>query len=262
MAFATKAFATAALLASTLLVSAPSYATDDLISAKSIPGTFSANFWGVSEYFFRGISQTDDKPAAQGGFDYSVDLDKVGLDMAKGISGYLGIWGSNVDFNEPNTTNGASIETDWYGGLQGDSLFNTGISWNAGFIYYWYPGAMASLHENYYEGLVSLSYDFGMFSTTASYNYSPNNFGDSGSAHYPKFEVDVPLGKYFTLSAYFARQYIQDNSKFGLPDYNEYNVKLATKIAGFDTFIAYKDTSIKHVDSAAGMVYAGVGRSF
>ena len=255
MAFKTKAFASAAVLASVLLVSIPSRA-DDLLDAKKIPGTFSANVWGVSEYFFRGISQTDDKPAVQGGFDYSVDLIK-----SKGISGYLGIWGSNVDFNEPGTTNGASLESDWYGGLRGP-LFNTGVNWSAGFIYYWYPGAESSLHENYYEGTVSLSYDWGFMTTIASYNYSPDNFAASGAAHYPKFEIDVPIGKYFTLSGYVARQYVEDNAKFGLPDYNEYNIKLATKIAGFDTFVAYKDTSIDHVDSAAGMVYAGVGRSF
>ena len=33
---------------------------------------FSANVGIVSEYFFRGISQNDDAPAIQGGFDLSV----------------------------------------------------------------------------------------------------------------------------------------------------------------------------------------------
>ena len=256
MALKIKAFITAAALASTLfVVSLPSRA-DDLLDPKKIPGTFTANVWGVSEYFFRGISQTDDKPAVQGGFDYTVDLMK-----SKGVSGYLGIWGSNVDFNEAGTTNGATLESDWYGGLRGP-LLSTGVNWDVGFIYYWYPGALGSLHENYVEGKIALSYDWGFMTTTASYNYSPDNFDASGDAHYPKFQIDVPVGKYFTVSGYVARQYVEDNAKFALPDYNEYNIKVATKLAGFDMFVAYTATSIDHVDSAADMVYMGVGRSF
>jgi uncharacterized protein (TIGR02001 family) len=83
-----------AIIAATavLMVSGAARAADSLIDAKMIPGSFSANVSVVSEYFFRGLSQTDDAPALQGGFDYSVEL-------AKPISLYAGVWGSNVDFN-------------------------------------------------------------------------------------------------------------------------------------------------------------------
>lgn len=37
-----------------------------------IPGTFSANVAITNEYYFRGLSQTDDAPALQGGFDFSL----------------------------------------------------------------------------------------------------------------------------------------------------------------------------------------------
>jgi uncharacterized protein (TIGR02001 family) len=37
-----------------------------------VPGAFSANVGLVSEYYFRGISQNDDAPALQGGFDYEI----------------------------------------------------------------------------------------------------------------------------------------------------------------------------------------------
>ena len=57
--------------------------------AFDVPGDFSANVGFVTEYSFRGIAQSDEHPAIQGGFDYSHD------------SGfYAGIWGSNVDFND------------------------------------------------------------------------------------------------------------------------------------------------------------------
>lgn len=256
MAFSTKTFVTAVALGAILLATPAVRAADDLIDPKSIPGSFSANIWGVSEYFFRGISQTDDKPALQGGFDYTVDLLK-----GPGIGGYLGVWGSNVDFNETATTNGANLEIDLYGGLRG-KLFNTGIGWDVGFIYYYYPGTADALGYDFVEGKIALSYDFGIAAVTASYNYSPDYFADSGNAHYPKFQVDVPVGKYLTLSAYIARQYVEKNVNFALPDYTEWNVKAATKLAGFDLFVMYTDTNIQNVDAAADMVLFGIGRSF
>src|SRR5689334_6914463 len=46
----------------------------------------------TSDYVFRGITQTDYQPALQAGMDYSF-----------GDSGwYIGTWGSNVDFNDPD----------------------------------------------------------------------------------------------------------------------------------------------------------------
>lgn len=56
-------------------------------------GAFSGNVALTSEYYFRGISQTGDAPAIQGGFDYEVGLGKP-------VALYLGVWGSNVEFNE------------------------------------------------------------------------------------------------------------------------------------------------------------------
>ena len=38
-----------------------------------LPGKFSANVALTSEYLFRGLSQTDDAPAIQGGFDYKIE---------------------------------------------------------------------------------------------------------------------------------------------------------------------------------------------
>ncbi len=58
----------------------------------------SANVGFVSEYSFRGIAQSDEHPALQGGFDVS---------HSSGL--YAGIWGSNVDFNDGDQ---ASVEVD------------------------------------------------------------------------------------------------------------------------------------------------------
>lgn len=222
-----------------------------------IPGTFSANVGFVSEYLFRGITQTDDAPAIQGGFDYEYEV-------AKPITLYLGVWGSNVDFNEASGVDGATLEVDYYGGLKG-SVGDTGVSWDLGMIYYTYPGAAGTLDYNFVEVAGSLGYDFGVAAVTASLNYSPNNFGDSGTAYYPKLAVDVPVPGVDNLSfsAYVAKQYIDKEAVFGSPDYTEWNIGASYAIAGFDLSLAYSDIDISPSSDGKGeAVIFGVSRSF
>lgn len=93
-------------LAAAVIAATPALAAED--SKALIPGDFSANVGVFSDYTFRGISQTGDEPAAQGGIDYSLDTGVNGVGL------YLGVWGSNVDFSDGDE---ASVEIDWYGGL-------------------------------------------------------------------------------------------------------------------------------------------------
>jgi uncharacterized protein (TIGR02001 family) len=221
------------------------------------PGSFSANISLTSEYYFRGLSQTDDAPAIQGGFDYEVPLGKP-------VALYLGVWGSNVDFNEAAGVDGATIEIDYYGGLRG-SIGDTGVSWDVGFIYYTYPGADSSLDYDFIEAQAALGYDFGVASVTASINYSPENFGESGTAFYPKLAVEVPVSgiKDLTLSGHVAKQYIDKEAVFGSPDYVEWNFGIGYSVAGFDLAVNYTDTDISpSADANDAMVLFTVGRSF
>ena len=81
-------------------------------------GEWSGNVAITSDYVWRGISQTDEDPAIQGGFDY-----------ANGMF-YAGTWASNVDFGDDSDTN---IEVDFYGGLAG--ALESGVTWDVGVIY-------------------------------------------------------------------------------------------------------------------------------
>ena len=67
--------------------------------------TFTGNATLVSDYRFRGITQTFKLPAVQAGFDYA---------HSSGV--YLGTWASNVSNNV--YANGAGLEWDFYGGYQ------------------------------------------------------------------------------------------------------------------------------------------------
>lgn len=249
--------AAAGLAAAFITLSAPQ-AAEPLIDEKSFPGEFSANVGLYSEYYFRGVSQTDDAPALQGGIDWSATVDE-----GTGIGVYLGVWGSNVDFNEGAGVDGATVEIDYYGGLTGN-IGSSGLSWDIGFIHYTYPGAAGSLNYDFTEAQGALSFDFGVAAATVSVNYSPENFGESGAAFYPKLGIDVPVGKYLTLSGHVAKQYIDDNTTFGLPDYVDYSVGATVNIAGFDLNLTWSDTDLSETEcgDACGMVLLSVSRSF
>jgi predicted porin len=86
----TKKFTRASLLAIALASAA---------GAASAQGDLSANVAVTNDYVWRGISQTDNNFAVQGGLDYT----NGGF--------YVGGWASNVDFGTD-----ADIEVDLYGG--------------------------------------------------------------------------------------------------------------------------------------------------
>lgn len=78
----------------------------------------------VSDYRFRGISQSWLQPAVQGGLDYT---------HASGF--YLGNWNSSVSANSYN--NGASLEMDFYGGWRFEPLKD--LTADVGVLHYHYP---------------------------------------------------------------------------------------------------------------------------
>ena len=95
--------------------------------AKS-PHTVTGNLTLISEYRFRGISQTFGKPAIQGGIDYS---------HASGF--YLGNWNSNV--SDTAGYPGGNIEMDFYGGWK-NTWGDYGL--DVGLLEYYYPGSNAA----------------------------------------------------------------------------------------------------------------------
>ena len=110
--------ALAALLA---VGSIPALAAD---AAPAPDWTFTGNAGLFTDYRFRGISQTNKKPAFQGGFD---------LGHSSGF--YVGNWNSNVD---SLFYNGANIEMDFYGGFKGAV---GDVGYDLGVLYYYYPGS-------------------------------------------------------------------------------------------------------------------------
>jgi uncharacterized protein (TIGR02001 family) len=143
-----------------------------------------------TDYRWRGISQTNRKPAFQGGFDFA---HKSGF--------YLGNWNSNVD---ANFFNGGNLEMDFYGGFKG--TFDT-FSYDAGVLYYFYPGSGAGGafnvdHTELYVG-------GGWGPVTLKYSYGVSDFfgiTDTKGAYYLDGTVTWPLTKELALVGHIGYQ--------------------------------------------------------
>lgn len=194
----------------------------------------------VSEYYFRGISQAyssdDIKPAVQPGFEGDMKI-------TDNVTGYLGLWGSNVDFN-----NGTSAETDFLGGFR--FTFDK-AALDLGYIYYGYLENNAS-SQPYSEVKAVGSYDFGFAVPTVGAYYSPNYFGDSGSSLYVTGGVSVPIPvTQFEpkIVANVGHQSIDRNANFGAKDYMDWNVGLFATFFGVTAGLQYVDNNLDKSDA-------------
>jgi len=219
-------------------------------------GEFSANVGVYSDYLYRGVSQTFEEPAVQGGADWSHDS---GL--------YAGVWASNVNFNDGDQ---AHVEIDVYAGY-GGSIGKFG--YDIGVLHYFYPGASSSTNFDFFEITPAISYDFGVASVGASVSYTPDNFGGSDDAFFYQATVEAPLPNGFTLTANLGRWNIDDNTTFALPDYTTWGVgliyslgSLHSKLDSFSIGVDYIDTNIDRAacgsDNCDGRAVFNISASF
>lgn len=230
------------------LVATPAVAED--AAAGSSSGGFSGTLTAVSDYVFRGITQSAEKPALQGSFDYAHN---------SGI--YAGVWGSTVDFNDGDE---ASTEVDVYGGMKGQCGV-TGLTWDIGGTYFAYPGADNSLDYDYFEAKAGLGYTIGPVALNGNVNFSPEFFADSGDAWYTQGNATWTLPRDFSLTAHAGYQAIDDETAFGVPDYTDWALGVGYAIQGFNLGLQYTDTDLDKADcgdNCDARVIFSVSRSF
>ncbi len=238
---------TASLLAFTLLAAvaaAPTQADDGEDSG--FPGEFEAEVGLVSDYVDRGISNSDEHAAVQGGISYSIG---TGLGDT---SAYAGFWGSSVDFDDGGE---ATVELDWYFGLNG-TVPGTELAWDVGGAYYTYPGASSSLDYDYWEIPVILSHPlWEAVTVTGSYFFSPEYFGEAGQAHYLNAALswDIPIDPVtLTLGAATGRQWIEDNAWAGVEDYQDWSIGISVSYDAISVGLDYTDTNLSKSECFGG----------
>jgi uncharacterized protein (TIGR02001 family) len=163
-------------------------------------GEFSATVTATSDYDFRGTSLSAKDPALQASIDWAADS---GL--------YVGAWASNIDYgtfedDEGNTiTVDGDIELDLYAGWAGE--FGGGVGWDAGAVWYLYPGSSSSATkvkiEDYPELWFGISY--GIFD--AKQWWAIDYGGGSDDAFYTEANLNFELPANFTAGVHLGYNY-------------------------------------------------------
>lgn len=236
----------AAVFAALPLLAAGS-AEAQLTKAEDLPyGEITGSLGLGTDYVFRGISQTTERPAVQGSLEYGFQIDSV--------KPYVGTFLSNVRFPDGagGTVNGQNLEVDIYGGLRGTAF--TSVTWDVGLIRYFYPGTTRNLvgDPNWNEVYLKLGYDAGFAAFMGSVFYSPGFGYDSDQATYVEGGIDVPLPFEFTASGRIGHQWIDRENNFGLPDYLTWSGGLSRDLFGLTLALTYVDTNIKRGEALSG----------
>ncbi len=213
----------------TAIALAAALALPGLASAQDAQLPISANVTFTTDYVFRGISQTNEKFAVQGGFDWTSE--------STGI--YVGTWASNISYDE------ASVELDGYVGWA-KSFGDFGV--DVGWLHYNYPGeSVLNTDEVYVTG----SWKW----ISASYYYTASSewFGlkDARGSGYLLLgaEYTFPMG--FTVGGTYGSTMLSGDDpdlplKNDFLDYEDYKVYVGYSDAtytGLDYELAYTDTS-------------------
>ena len=219
------------------------------------PHSFTANVALTTNYMFRGVSQTGNGPAVQGGFDYSY----------KPLGLYAGVWASNVDSssatgyyvvpgsNPPVVTTednpaGAELVPLSAAGYDGASMeLDLKLGWaqtfdklgvDLGYLRYEYPMTNTEAN-NTNEYHLALSYDLTYLTPKVVVNYSDDFYG-YGSAWYYDLTVAVPLPYDFSLTGHYGWTVYDDDDAL---NYDDYSVGIATTYAGVGFALSWIDRS-------------------
>jgi len=167
----------------------------------------------VTDYRYRGISQSRLKPALQGGVDYTAG------------AFYVGAWASTIKWVK-DAGGDSNVEVDLYGGYKGE--ISKELSYDVGGLYYLYSGNKLPTSANTFELYGALTY--GMF--TAKYSYATTNtfgFSDSKGSGYFDLSANVDLGNGFSLTPHVGQQSIK---RFSAANYIDYSLALGKDMGG------------------------------
>lgn len=203
---------------------APAFAEEAAAPAEH---TFTANIGAVTNYVFRGVSQSQHQPAIQGGVDYA---------HSSGI--YVGTWASTIEWVNRKTyvyQQDNNLELDIYGGYKGAI---GDFTYDVGAIRYFYPGDFnrtgTAVTANTTEAYIAAGWKY----FTLKYNHALTSFigwggttsdTKSKGSGYIDLTMTYPIDETLNVIAHVGRQHVKNN---GFASYND--VKLGvTKDFGF-----------------------------
>jgi len=243
--FSVKLLAAAAIA----VISASAFAEDAAPEVSPV----TANVTVTSDYVFRGLSQTNFKPAIQGGFDFA--------DEGTGL--YVGNWNSSITWiSDAYGQNGyvytpkgtgkavsAPVEMDFYAGIRKD-LIGDGFVSDLGVVTYYYPtsgipntGGLYA-NPNTTEVYVAQNYTFGPVTGNIKFSYAVTTlFGTANStgSYYPEFNTNYDTGVWgLGLNAHVGMQTYQGNTPSGATYYSNNTIPTATSNSSLYSYTDWK----------------------
>jgi len=186
----------------------------------------------ASDYLFRGLTQTNEKPALQGGLEY---------DDPSGI--YAGFWGSSISWLSDTSTSAAhvssNVEFDFYAGYRGK--FSDDLGYDVGLYTYYYPGDYPPgfTSANTTEIYGALSYKF----ASLKYSHTLTNafgFSDTKNSGYLDLSANYEFVPTWVLNAHVGHQRIDG---IGAASYTDYKIGITKNFdKGFALAVAFFDT--------------------
>lgn len=193
--------------------------------------TLAANVTVASQYRYRGLMQTNNQPAVQGGFD---------ILHASGF--YLKNWNSSISWlADSNQDVSAPIESDFYAGYTGKIWSELAI--DTGLLRYYYPGDYPSGYTspNTTEAYVGLSYG------PVAFKYShalTNLFGFADSKNSQYYEASGKFGGFMDGVTFDVHAGYQHVNHVRDASYTDWSVGFTkTWDHGVSASLAYIDTN-------------------
>ena len=219
------------------------------------PPPLTFNVGVVSDYLFRGISQTHGNPALQGGVDYA---------FSNGL--YVGAWASNISWVKDWVGSG-STEIDVYGGYKG--AITADLGYDIGYITYNYPGHGSASPTNLanpntqevYAGLsykwLSAKYSYATSSHFVGWYGGPAMDQNTRGSNYLELNANYDMGDGWTLIGHVGHQKVknsEDPNNFGYRDasYTDYKVGVSKDVGFGVVTLVYSDTNTKGSCSSVG----------
>ncbi len=174
------------------------------------------NVGAVSDYRYRGISQSRLKPALQGGVDFS----------AGGF--YVGTWASTIKWIK-DAEGDSKVEVDVYGGYKGE--ITKDLSYDVGVLQYVYPGARTTAWNGVYKNPntteIYNAFTFGPVTVKGSYaltnlfgNYDFANRRDSKGSYYLDVSASFDVGSGVMLAPHVGYQKVRHITNASYTDYS------------------------------------------
>jgi uncharacterized protein (TIGR02001 family) len=200
-----------------------------VVAATAVPAVSYAdlafNVGAVSDYRYRGISQSRLKPALQGGIDWSQD------------GFYVGTWASTIKWIE-DFGGDANVEIDVYGGYKGEIA--KGLGYDVGVLTYIYPNNDLSPSANTTEiygaltfGPATLKYSHALTNTFAN--------ADSKNSFYVDASATFEVGGGVTLTPHIGYQKIKGPFD-PVATYTDYSLTAAKDFSGLVVSLAVVGT--------------------